>query len=319
MRFIKTAIAASLLLGASAAIAAYPDRPVKVIVPYGPGGGVDSFTRPIAIHLSEQVGQQFIVENRGGAGGTIGVQVAAKSPADGYTLLAGGVHQPMAESLYPQRGYDMDKDFIPIAITAVVPNVLVVSPKQPFKTAAEVIAYAKANPDKLSYCSSGSGTSQHIIAELFKQATGTKMLHIPHKGTAAAMLTLLSGDCDLMFDGMGTSAQHINSGKLRAVALTTAKRSTFFPTIPTMTEAGGPPMDAGTWYGLWAPANTPKDVVQKLRAEVAKALATPAVQNVWKAQGAELSPIKGEDLQAYVKSEIVRWTKANQDAGIKME
>jgi tripartite-type tricarboxylate transporter receptor subunit TctC len=225
----------------------------------------------------------------------------------------------MAESLYRNRGYVLDKDLIPIAITAVVPNVLLVHPKLPFKNVTELIAFGRANPEKLTYCSSGTGTSQHIIAEMFKMETKVSILHIPHKGTAAAMLTFLSGQCDMMFDGMGTASSQIKAGKLRPLAVTTRKRSAQFADIPTMQEAGGPNMDAGTWYALWAPAATPKDIVQKLRREVAKALIAPSIQDAWKLQGAEMSTVTAEQLQTYIQDELTHWTKINQLAGIKLD
>jgi tripartite-type tricarboxylate transporter receptor subunit TctC len=313
------AVAASLALSFASYAGGYPDHVVKVIAPYGPGGGVDTFTRPIAVLLSKRLGQQFIVDNRPGAGGTIGVKAVASSSSDGYTLLSGGVHQPMAESLYPNRGYDMGRDFVPLALTAVVPNVLVVRPDLPAKTVQDLIAYAKANPTKLSFCSSGNGTSQHIIAETFKGLTRTEMLHIPHKGTAPAMTTLLSGQCDLMFDGLATSIPHITSGKLRALALTSASRSRHYPTIPTMQEAGGPPMDAGTWYGWWAPAATPKEIVVRLRKELVSVVNGDEIKAIWATQGAEVPPIPQANVEAYVRAEIFRWTKATRAAGIKVE
>jgi tripartite-type tricarboxylate transporter receptor subunit TctC len=318
LRQILTAVAA-LSVCAAAHTADYPERVVKVVAPYGPGGGVDTFTRPVAVILGKRLGHQFVVDNRAGAGGTIGVKAVATSPADGYTLLSGGVHQPMAESLYPTRGYDMEKDFVPLALTAVVPNVLVVRPDLPAKTVPELIAYAKANSGKLSFCSSGQGTSQHIIAEMFKGITKTEMLHIPHKGTAPAMTTLLSGNCDMMFDGLATSIPHITSGKLRALALTSAARSRHYPAIPTMQEAGGPAMDAGTWYGWWAPAATPKDVVARLRREMTTVINSEEIKSVWATQGAEVPSVAPADVENYVRSEIHRWTKATRDAGIKVE
>lgn len=316
VRPVITAVAA-LTMSVAVQSAEYPDRVVKVVAPYGPGGGVDTFTRPIATVLGKRLGHQFVVDNRAGAGGTIGVKAVAASPADGYTLLSGGVHQPMAESLYPTRGYDMDKDFVPLALTAVVPNVLVVRPDLPAKTVPELIAFAKANSGKLSFCSSGQGTSQHIIAETFKGITKTEMLHVPHKGTAPAMTTLLSGNCDMMFDGLATSIPHITSGKLRALALTSATRSRHYPAIPTMQEAGGPAMDAGTWYGWWAPAATPKDVVAKLRKEISTVVNSDEIKSIWATQGAEVpSP---PNVDSYVRAEIQRWTKATRDAGIRVE
>lgn len=301
------------------AAAAYPDHVVKLIVPYGPGGGVDTFTRPLALELGRLTGQQFIVDNRSGAGGTIGVKLVASAPADGYTVLSGGVHQPMAESLYPTRGYDMAKDFVPVALTAVVPNVLVARPDLPVKDVAQFIDYLKANPAKATFCSSGAGTSQHIIAETFKGLTGTQMLHIPHKGTAAAMTTLLSGQCDVMFDGLATSIPHIRSGKLKALGLTSSKRSRHYSEIPTLQEAGGPAMDAGTWYAWWVPAATPKASLDKLRKDLAIVLNSPEIQKVWAMQGAELPAVPAVEVEAYVRGEIQRWTAANRAAHIKID
>jgi len=315
-------LAATLGLCAAPALAqapAWPERPIRIIVPYGPGGGVDSFTRPIAAQLQAQLGQTVVVENRAGAGGTIGVQNAARSAADGYTLLAGGVHQPMAEALYPQRGYRIDVDFIPIAITAVVPNVLVVNPSSGLTDLRTLMDRARAAPGSLTYCSSGSGTSQHIIAEMFLRETGLRMLHIPYRGTAPAMNDLLAGVCPMMFDGMGTSAPQILGQRLRPIALTVARRSALFPEIPTMAEAGGPAMDAGTWYALWAPAGTPDPILAKLRAEVRTALASPAVQRAWQQQGAEPSTIPEDRLVAYVREETRRWTALVTELGLRAE
>lgn len=322
IKMIVSAIAVigvSIIQPSNAQQSDFPSKSVRVIVPYGPGGGVDTFTRPLAIHLSQALGQQFIVDNRAGAGGTIGVKAAATAVPDGYTILSGGVHQPMAESLYPNRGYDMAKDFVPIALTAVVPNVLVVRPALPFKNVADLIAYAKANPGKLTFCSSGTGTSQHIIAEMFKVQTGVDMLHIPHKGTAAAMTTLLSGNCDMMFDGLATSISNIKGGNLKALALTTAVRSKQYPDIPTMTEAGGPSMDAGTWYGWWVPAATPPSVLAKLRKDLVAALKSPEINAAWQKQGADVPNVSTADVENYVREEIKRWIKTNQDAKIKVE
>lgn len=307
------------ILLASTAYGAWPDRPVKIVVPYGPGGGADTFARPLAAKLSEQLGSPFVIDNKAGAGGTIGVQFAAKSAPDGYTFVVGAVHQAMSESLYPNRGYDFDRDFVPVGLTAVVPNVLVINPKLPFKTAGELIVYAKENPDKLTYCSSGNGTSQHVIAELFKSNVKVKMLHIPHKGTAAAMTTFLSGNCDLMFDGMGTSASQINAGNMRALAVTTAKRSPNFPNIPTMKEAGGPDMDVGTWYGWFAPAGTPKETILRMNKELAIALQSPDIKEIWKAQGAEAPTIPLDKQKDFVRSEINRWTQVNKQVGVAID
>lgn len=297
----------------------WPTKIGKIIVPYGPGGGVDSFARPIASVLSDQLPYRIIIENRGGAGGTVGVLAAAKSPPDGSVLLAGGVHQPMAEAVYPSRGYRIDKDFIPIAITADVPNVLVVPSNSRFATAGDIVKEAKQNPGKLSYCSSGNGTSQHIIGEMFKRKAGVDILHVPYRGTAAAITDLIAGVCDMMFDGMGTSAPQIEGKKLKALALTITKRSPRFPEIPTIAEAGGPELDASIWYALWAPANTPPDLMVKLRTAVRGALTQPAVLRAWDVQGAVVPKVSDEEIVSFVDRETATWTKTVTELGIKVD
>ncbi len=315
----RIAIGISLGLCASAQAADWPDRGGRVIVPYGPGGGVDTFTRPIVQRLTEQLGHSFVVLNRAGAGGTIGVKMAAQGPADGYTLLGGGVHQPMAEPLYPKRDYDFGKDFVPIAVTAVVPNVLVVHSKVTFSTTKELIEFAQANPNKLTYCSAGSGTAPHIIAELFKVSTGVKILHVPHSGTAAAYLTFLGGNCDMMFDGLGTAAPHLTGNRIRALALTAKERSAQFPAIPTMQQSGGPEMDAGTWYGMWAPVGTPHEILVRLNKEIGVALNSPSVKEAWKTQGAHVPSMRLEELRPFVREEIAKWAAVIKKAGIAAE
>ncbi|MBR0665208.1 tripartite tricarboxylate transporter substrate binding protein [Roseomonas hellenica] len=309
MRLSKILVASTVLLGlVLPATAEWPERPVRIVVPYGPGGGVDGFARPIAARLQEELGQPFVIDNRAGAGGTIGVLNAARSEPDGYTLLSGGVHQPMAEALYPRRGYRIDVDFVPIGITAVVPNVLVVNPQAGLTDLRDLMARLRAAPDSLTYCSSGNGTSQHVIAEMFLRETGLRMTHVPYRSTAPAMNDLLAGTCPMMFDGMGTSAAQIAGGRLRALALTVGHRSTLFPEIPTMAEAGGPAMEAGTWYALWAPAATPAPIITRLRAALRRALTSPEVARIWRQQGAEVGAVPDDRLKAYVREETARWS-----------
>lgn len=309
MRLSKILAASILALGLiRPALAEWPERPVRIVVPYGPGGGVDGFARPIAARLQEELGQPFVIDNRAGAGGTIGVLHAARSEPDGYTLLSGGVHQPMAEALYPRRGYRIDTDFVPIGITAVVPNVLVVNPGAGIADLRDLMLRLRAAPDSLTYCSSGNGTSQHVIAEMFLRETGLRMIHVPYRSTAPAMNDLLAGTCPMMFDGMGTSAAQIAGGRLRPLALTVGHRSALFPEIPTMAEAGGPAMEAGTWYALWAPAAVPAPVIARLRAALRRALASTEVARVWRQQGAEIGNVPDERLDAYVREETTRWS-----------
>jgi tripartite-type tricarboxylate transporter receptor subunit TctC len=309
MKLTRLVIAFIMALGLiRPAISEWPERPVRIVVPYGPGGGVDGFARPIAARLQEELGQPFVIDNRAGAGGTIGVLNAARAEPDGYTLLAGGVHQPMAEALYPRRGYRIDTDFIPLGITAVVPNVLVVNPGAGIADLHGLMARLRAAPESLTYCSSGNGTSQHVIAEMFLRDTGLRMVHVPYRSTAPAMNDLLAGTCPMMFDGMGTSAAQIAGGRLRAIALTVGRRSELFPEIPTMAEAGGPAMEAGTWYALWAPAAVPTPIVARLRAALRRALASPEVARVWRQQGAEIGNMPDDRPGPYVGEETARWS-----------
>jgi tripartite-type tricarboxylate transporter receptor subunit TctC len=291
----------------------------KIIVPYGAGGGVDAFARPVATVLGEAQSHRVIIDNRAGAGGTIGVKNATETPPDGSVMLAGGVHQPMAEALYPTRGYRIDRDFIPVAITAIVPNVLVVPEKSRFTSLAEMMKEAKATPDKLTYCSSGNGTSQHIIAEMFKRDAGVDLVHVPYRGTAAAMQDLVAGFCDMMFDGLGTSAPQIESKRLRPLAVTTAQRSQYLPNVPTLKEAGGPPLDASTWYALWVVKGTPPDVLTKLRSEVKTTLQDPAVKRSWEQQGAVVPSVSDAEIVKFVEDETALWTKTVTELKIRAD
>lgn len=321
MKRIMNAVVVGTLLVAlpgMAVCAGWPDKPMKVVVPYSPGGGVDVFTRPLAAVLSRQLGQPMVVENRPGAGGIIGVRYAATAKADGYTFLSGGVHQPMAEGLYPDRNYDLGKDFIPIALTAQVPTVLVVSKKAPFNSVESLISYAKEHPGEINYCSSGAGTAQHITAESFKQLTGLDMTHVPYRGTAQAMTDLIAGQCLLMFDGLGTSAPQIQAGNIHPLAVLTSQRSSLLPAIPTINEAGGPDMDATIWYGWWAPAGTPPEIAKHMAKAIGIALSDPAVAEAWKQQGAEVPNMSFVETGPYVRSEISRWMETVKELGISL-
>ncbi|WP_354004974.1 Bug family tripartite tricarboxylate transporter substrate binding protein [Ramlibacter albus] len=309
-------IAAACAVAMTSAHAEWPEKIVRVVAPYGPGGGVDTFTRPIAQKLGTILGQTVIVDNKPGAGGTIGVKNVLDSPADGYTFLSGGVHQPMAESLYPKRGYDLEKDFVPVAMTARVPSVLVVTNSAPFASVKELIAYAKKNPGKVTYCSSGSGTAQHIVGESFKRLAGVSMLHIPYRSTAPAMTDLIGGQCMLMFDGLGTSAQQIRTGRIKLLAVATATRTPLFPDAPTLKEAGGPAMDATIWYGWWARRGTPAPVVEKMAHAIRETLKDPTVAEAWKTQGATV-PAQGDaEAARYMQEEAGRWKKEVVDLKI---
>ncbi len=317
-----TAVFAGILALAVSAVATaqtWPQKPVRLINPFPPGGGTDTFARPLAARLSRAMGQQFIVENLGGAGGTLGAARAAKEAPDGYTFLIGAVHHTIAETLYTKLPYHLERDFIPITVIAIVPNVIVVNPKRDFKTLAELIAFAKANPGKLNYGSAGNGTTHHLAGELFKQVTGTELTHVPYKGAGPLTQDLLAGQVDLAFDGLGSSASHIKGGRLRPLAVTTSTRSALLPNVPTAEEAGVKGYELTTWYALWAVKGTPQSIVDRMYQEIAKALQSPEIKVVWDGQGAALGGMPPAEFAALVKQEIARWGKVVKDANIKID
>ena len=265
---------------------AWPTKPVRLVVPFPAGGGTDAFARPLAAQLSQQLGQQVIIDNRGGAGGTIGADHVAKAANDGYTFLVGAVHHATAVSVYAKLPYDLDRDLMPVTMVAVVPNVVVVHPKVEARTLKDLVALAKANPDKLNYGSAGNGTSHHLAGELFKNLTGTKITHVPFTGAGPAMQNLVGGQVDMMFDGMGSSAPQIRGGRIIPLAVATASRSPAFPDVPTAAEAGVAGYEVTTWYALFAPAGTPPDIVRRMQQEVAKAMQVALIKDVWAQQGA---------------------------------
>jgi tripartite-type tricarboxylate transporter receptor subunit TctC len=298
---------------------AWPTKPVRLVSPFPAGGGTDAFARPLAAQLSQQMGQQFIIDNRGGAGGTIGADNVAKSPPDGYHFLVGAVHHTIAVSVYSKLPYDLERDFVPVTMVAMVPNVIVLHPKVPIGSVKELIDYAKANPNKLNFASAGNGTSHQLAAELFKVKTGTKMNHVPYKGAGPAMQDLLAGQVDLMFDGMGSSAPQIRGQRLKPLAVTTATRSPAFPDVPTVQEAGVPGYEVTTWYALWAPAGTPQDVVNKLQQEVAKAMTSQQLKDVWAQQGASPGGNTPSEFGAFVKAEIAKWADVVKASGARID
>jgi tripartite-type tricarboxylate transporter receptor subunit TctC len=299
----------------------WPTKPVTMVNPFAPGGGVDAFGRPLSVVLSKNLGQQFIVENLAGAGGTIGAANAARRPADGYNLFLGAVHHTIAESLYTKLPYSLERDFVPITVLAYVPNVVVVHPKHAntLKSLKDLIAYAKANPGKLNYGSAGNGTTHHLAGELFKTMTGVDLTHIPYKGAGPMMQDLLAGQVDMAFDGMSTSATQIKAGKLKALAVTTVQRSFVDPSVPTMQEAGLPGYIVTTWYALWAPKGTPKEALDRMYQETIKAMRSPELKGVWEAQGATAGGETPAEFEKLVHSEIAKWAKVVKDAGAKID
>jgi len=298
----------------------YPVKPVTIVVPFAPGGTTDILARIVGQGMQTELGQPFVVDNRAGAGGNIGASLAAKAAGDGYTLFMGtvGTHA-INQALYKKLPYDPAKDFAPISRVATVPNLLVAHPSQPYKTVKELIAYAKANPGKVTFGSPGSGASPHVSGELFKSMTGTDLLHVPYKGSAPAMTDLLGGQINIMFDNMPSAIQHVRSGKLRPIAVTTAKRSPEMPDIPTIAEAGVPGYEAMSWFGLFAPAATPKPVLDKLNAALVKVLNQADVKKKIAEQGGDVVAETPEQFAAFIKSETAKWGKVVKESGATVD
>ncbi|MDM0025859.1 Bug family tripartite tricarboxylate transporter substrate binding protein [Variovorax saccharolyticus] len=318
--FALAAAALSLAPIAALAQADFPAKPITIIVPFSAGGTTDILARVVGLYMSRDLGQPVVVDNRAGAGGNIGGQAAARSPADGYTLFMGtvGTHA-INQSLYKKMPFDPIKDFAPLTRVAMVPNLLVANPSQPFKNVKEMIAYAKANPGKINFGSSGNGSSIHLSGELFKQMAGVDMQHVPYRGSAPAVSDLLGGQISVMFDNMPSAIPHVKGGKLRALAVTTAKRSPALPDVPTIAEAGVPGYEATSWFGLLAPAGTPAPVVAKLNASILKALADPEVKKKLAEQGAEPFGEKPEQFAAFIQSETLKWGKVVKESGASLD
>ncbi|MDA8455548.1 tripartite tricarboxylate transporter substrate binding protein [Acidovorax sp. GBBC 3334] len=328
------ALGSALLLGAAlvawnAPVRAdtWPSKPVRIVVPFAPGGTTDILARAVAPELGRAFGQQFIVDNRAGAGGNIGAEIVAKSPADGYTLLMGtvGTHG-INRALYAKLPYDPLKDFVPITLVAAVPNVMVLNAEkartQGIASVQDFIRYAKAHPGQLNMASSGNGTSIHLAGELFKSMTGTYMLHMPYRGSGPALLDLVGGNMDVMFDNLPSSMAQIKAGKLKALAVTSATRSQALPDVPTVEEAGGPALkgyEASSWFGLLAPAGTPADTVQRIQQETAKALASPAVKERMLAQGAIPGGNTPAEFARHIEAEHAKWARVVQASGAKVD
>ena len=321
LRLIAITPAAGLPLSKAVAQAAYPAKPVRMIVPFPAGGTTDIIGRAAAQELTRTLNQQFIVENRPGAGGNIGSEQVAKAAADGYTLLVCtvGTHGINA-SLYDKLPYDPVRDFAPVTLVATVPNVLVVNPSLPAGNVRELIALAKSRPGKLNYASSGNGTSIHLSAELFKAMTGTFITHIPYRGSSPALTDLIAGQVDLMFDNLPSALPHIKAGKLRALGLTSARESVALPGVPTIQQAGGlAGYEASSWFGIVAPAGTPADIVALLQKQVAAGLARPDLREKLVGQGAEPVGNTPEQFATYIRNEITKWSKVIKASGAKVD
>jgi tripartite-type tricarboxylate transporter receptor subunit TctC len=299
---------------------AWPTKPVMMVVPFPAGGGTDAFARPLAAQFAKQTGKQLVIDNRGGAGGTVGASIASRAAPDGYNLFMGAVHHTIAPSMYPKLDYDLERDFIPISLVARVPQVLVVNPKRvdvpDFKA---FLALLKRSPGRFNYGSAGSGTSHHLAGELFKQQTKTFITHIPYRGAGPALQDLISGNVDMMFDGLGSSAAHIKGGRIKALMVAGSKRNPAFPDLPCAAELGLPDYTVTTWYGLWAPKGMPADLQARIADEVRKAMATDELKAIWASNGAEFPNLTQQQFGAFVNTEIKRWATVVKASGATLD
>ena len=312
---------------AAGAQGAWPNKPVRIVVPFAASGTTDILARALAPELQRVFGQAFVVDNKPGAGGNSGAAEVAKSPADGYTLLMGTVGtQAINPSLYPKMPYDAVKDFAPVTLVAGVPNVLVINPaaaqRLNVNTVADFVKALKANPGKLNMASSGNGTSIHLAGELFKTMTGTFMVHLPYRGSGPALIDLMAGNVDVMFDNLPSALPHIKSGRLKALAVTSAARSGALPEVPTVEEAGGALLkgyEASSWFGLLAPAGTPADIISRVQQETAKALATATMKERLLAQGAIPSGNTPAEFARFIAAEAAKWARVVKASGAKVD
>jgi len=304
---------------AQAPAAPWPSKPIKFILPFPPGGGTDILGRIVADRLSTQLGQPVVVENRGGAGGNVGAEAAAKSPPDGYTILLAAPSLAISPSLYAKLNYDPLRDLVPVALLGTVPNVLVTNPSVPARTLAEFIALAKAKPGGMNFGSGGSGTSNHLAGELFNLQAGVKLVHVPYKGVNLAMNDVLTGEIQLVVIGIPAAQPFIQAGKLRALAVIAPHRSPALPDVPTAAEAGLADYEVTTWYGVLAPAGTPRPVVERLNAELARIMHMPDLQERLATTGTEPRTSTPEEFADYLRQETAKWAKVVREAGLKAD
>jgi tripartite-type tricarboxylate transporter receptor subunit TctC len=313
------AMAALAALSAPAAAQSWPNKPVKIVVPFGPDGPADVYARILGQELSEVLKQQFIIDNKPGAGAVIGTDIVAKSPADGYTLLMMSNTHTTNETLLSNKPYALMRDLVAVAPVNSSDLVMVVHPSVPAKTLQEFIALAKAEPGKLAYSSSGPGTPYHMAGELFKAMSGTDILHVPHKGSAEARNDVMGGHVQMMFDAVTAMKGSIDAGQVRALATTGEKRSTVLPDVPTVSEAGVPGYEATIWLGIMAPAGTPKEIVDRLNTEIARIIAKPAIRDAWAKQGAVPMTMTPAAFDAYLRRDIEKWAKVIEKSGAKVQ
>lgn len=303
----------------AAAPSAYPTRPIRLIVPYAPGGGADTLARGIGQKLSETPGYTIVIDNRGGGGTILGSDLAAKSPPDGHTIILVASTHAVVSSLHRKLPYDPIKDFAPVVRVASAPNILVLHPSVSAASVKELVELAKSRPGQLVYASSGNGGGSHLAMELLKSVARIDLLHVPYKGTGPAMIDLLSGQARLMFGGMIGTLTHVRSRRLKALAVSSAKRSPVVPDLPTIAESGFPGYEAATWYGVLAPAGTALPIVRKLNAEIIGTLNNPELRQRMSSQGADPAPTTPEEFAAYIKSEVTKWAKVVKESGANVD
>ena len=333
MRTSQTRARRSLLLAATLTLAAplalaqagaqasqWPSKPVTIVVPFPAGGGTDAFARPLSAYLTKALGKQFIIDNKGGAGGTVGAGVASRAAPDGYTLFMGAVHHAIAPSVYPKLDYNIETDFVPIGLVSSVPQVIVINAQRmPVADFKAFLAAVRQSPGKYNYASAGNGTSHHLAGELFKLQTNTFITHIPYRGAGPALQDLVAGQVDMMFDGLGSSAAHIKAGRIKALAVASNLRAPGFPHVPTAVELGLPNYQVATWYGLWAPKGTPKEIVDRIQAELRKALNAEEIVAVWRGIGSTTPDVYGDAFGRFVNAEVKRWAEVVKASGAKLE
>jgi tripartite-type tricarboxylate transporter receptor subunit TctC len=317
-----------LLAGSAAALgaplaraqAAWPAKPVTIVVPFPPGGGTDAFARSLFAAMTKNTGKQFVIDNKGGAGGTLGAGVAARAAADGHNFFMGAVHHAIAPAMYPKLDYNIETDFIPVGLVSSVPQVIVVNPQRvQARTLPEFLAFVRKNPGRLNYGSAGNGTSHHLAGELFKMQTKTFITHIPYRGAGPALQDLIAGQVDMMFDGLGSSAAHIKGGRIRGIAVASDKRAPGFPDVPTSAEGGVPTYQVATWYGIWTPKGTPRELVTAMQNEMRKALNSDELKATWTGLGTETPNLWGDDFGKFVGAEIKRWAEVVKGSGAKLD
>ena len=315
-----TAGTAALAAPWARAQAGWPAKPVNIVVPFPPGGGTDAFARPLFAAMTRNLGRQFVIDNKGGAGGTLGASLAAKAAPDGHNFFMGAVHHSIAPSMYPKLDYNIETDFIPVGLVSSVPQVIVVNPsKVAATTLPEFLAFLRQNPGRLNYGSAGNGTSHHLAGELFKLQTKTFIAHIPYRGAGPALQDLIAGQVDMMFDGLGSSAAHIKSGRLRAIAVAGDKRAPGFPDVPSTAESGLAGYNVATWYGIWAPKGTPRDLITTMQGEMRKALNADDLKTLWTGLGTSTPNLWGDDFGRFVGSEVKRWAEVVKTSGAKLD